>query len=59
MDNREELKAKVEEGIEQISPEMMEMISGGEGGSGYTCKICGKTFMTITSIAAHMSSVHK
>lgn len=56
--NMMEAQGMNEEKIE-LTPEMLEKIASGEGGSGYTCKICGKTFMTITSIACHMSSVHK
>lgn len=58
MMNPEELN-NTEEKIELIAPEILDMISGSEGQSGYTCKICGQTFRTITSIACHMSSVHK
>ncbi len=46
------------EKMEQIPPEMLEYITGGEGEYRYVCKICGRGFMTITSIACHMNS-HK
>lgn len=50
---------KMDERIE-LTPELLELITGSEGANNeYTCKICGQTFRTITSIACHMSSVHK
>lgn len=55
---KEELKDAIDEKMASLTPEEMENISGGAG-EGYTCKYCGKTFMTITSIAAHVSSVHR
>ena len=45
---------------EEIPSELLDMITGGEDKkAGYTCKFCGRTFMTITSIAAHVSSTHR
>lgn len=56
-----------QEAMEKISPEIMKMIAGGtEGeptekpaGPPYVCKICGRSFNSITAIACHMSGVHK
>ncbi len=46
--------------VEEIPAEVLDQITAGEGEQkGYTCKYCGKTFMTITSVACHVSSVHK
>ena len=46
----------------KLNDEEMVMVSGGireEKPKGpFTCKVCGKTFGTITSIACHCSAEH-
>ncbi len=55
INNEEKMNERIE-----LTPELLEMIVGCEGKNNeYTCKIYGKTFKTVTSIACHMSSVHK
>ena len=54
VNNEEKMNERIE-----LTPELLEMIVGCEGANNeYTCKICGRTFKTVTSIACHMSSVH-
>ena len=57
---------KMDNGVEEIykseaeiPAELLDMITGGAGEEGYTCKYCGKVFSSITSVACHISAKHK
>ena len=44
---------------EAISPEIMEMVSGGASReSGFVCKKCSARFSSLREVAHHISTVH-
>lgn len=57
---KEEIETKVNGELEEIPADMMDEIFAGEGeNQGYACKYCGRTFKTITAVAAHVATAHR
>ncbi|MBR1479123.1 MAG: C2H2-type zinc finger protein [Lachnospiraceae bacterium] len=59
---REELKAKINEKLDQLSVEELEKFAGGKiivEGETYTCKYCGDTFWNVDMLMNHMNNAHR